>query len=175
MFEKNSSYLILGYKNSGKTEIANYIMDKIVNEDFNYVNLENFSGIIDKNKSCLIDNYSSKDKNLDFELNKGNTLILVAYSPLAIPQHKRYFDYVLIPKIGESHNDYAIKTIHSNYVPLPFKNYKEIDDKLIIGEFLIFKNNPFNKLEHVGLINSRNKNSMWGFIKTSIIGFLPYF
>jgi len=169
MFNNGSSYLILGYKESGKSEIAKYILDKIDGVS-NMVNLEtNFSGTIDKNVNNLIDNYSSKDHKLDFGLNKPNTLILVSNSPLAVPSHKRFFDYVLIPKIGESHNDYALKTVHSNYAScLPFEQYKKTNNQLLIGDFLIFKriNKTFKTLEHVGVINSRNTVSWGSFVES---------
>ena len=75
---KSKSYLILGYKESGKTELAKYVMDKI-QQDYEYVDLDvSANPVIDKNKSYVIDNYSTKHKKIKFKLDPTQTLILIS-------------------------------------------------------------------------------------------------
>jgi len=154
VFNVGDKYLILGYKGTGKTELGEYIM-KLTNKDYTYVDLNSEESLrkLDKDGSYILDNYSCGDSSMDLKLNDKSTLIVISPYALSVPPHKRLlFDYVLIPNIKTSQNNYATKMVHKNFVnTTTYDDFKKINDTLGIGDFSIFKDQ-----ENVGMINSRN-------------------
>jgi hypothetical protein len=140
VFDTTKNYLILGEKNTNKTELGKVVSNNINSVNNVYFNLfdDNYTPF-NKNdsKECttlVLDNYSTKDKKNNHikEILDDKTKAVVIIAPYVISTDniKHCFDYVFISKIKDQHTLKVIYNVYFKHIDcFDFEKFQELNNK----------------------------------------------